>query len=852
MKATQMADRPQSGAHRWITTVVMVAMLAMNFAGFGAQPASAAPQPPAPTFVDYAQCANGKAPSVATNCSDGWINGILNPNNSHYAEDQVTPQRAEVIVPAGTGLAHTLTFRYQARKGGIHAYDSLATWNYTQTTADPCQGLATGDCVGGIASTFPIPSDPTVVADLLGSGTATSGHQLLGQVMTMYGGSITGISVPTHDDPSSQTTDDYATQIVSFTIASALTDTKVQLLFGGHTAASVGPRGWGTGVGSSSVSGGPYHIKWDAADGQSIGQRDNQIQGGNLIVQPTLVTTASGTVVVGSTISDSATLSGGNNPTGSITFNLYGPNDAICATSIFNSSATVNGNGSYGSGNFTTTAVGTYRWIANYSGDTNNLATANGCNEANESVVVTKASPSILTTPSAGGIVGIALTDTAALSGGFAPLTGTVTFNLYAPGDLTCTTSIGSSVGTVSGGSASSGTATTGSYTTSAVGTYHWTAVYSGDANNNGATSGCSAEPVTTTKASPTVTTNASYTSGGAIHDSATLSGGYSPTGTITFDLYGPNDATCATSIFNSSATVSGAGTYQSGNFTPTAVGTYRWIANYSGDANNNATANACNGANESVDVSKVTVLKTQNGAVPTLAYTFVLSGGPDSVNISRTTDVNNQGALDFGFLKPGANYQLCELAVPAGTHSTLQDQGGVVDSNTGNICLTFTLNAGVTTAFTIDNSFPGGGQRTIGYWKNWNSCSHDGAFVDRAAKTGNHLADEFLPQTVGDLVVDSCETAISILSKTPIGEAKNAANDPAFNLAAQLLAAELNVAAGAGTCGAATTAIAQANALLSAINFDGATHDTMSKAQKAQALTLAGILDQYNNGKLC
>ena len=41
---------------------------------------------------------------------------------------------------------------------------------------------------------------------------------------------------------------------------------KVQLLFGGHLAASVGPRGWGNNVGSSFINGGPYHIKLTQVD----------------------------------------------------------------------------------------------------------------------------------------------------------------------------------------------------------------------------------------------------------------------------------------------------------------------------------------------------------------------------------------------------------------------------------------------------------------------------------------------------------------------------------------------------------------------------------------------------------
>ena len=49
------------------------------------------------------------------------------------------------------------------------------------------------------------------------------------------------------------------------------------LLFGGHLAPSLGPREWGVGVGSGSISGGPYHIRITAADGGSVGARDNQI-----------------------------------------------------------------------------------------------------------------------------------------------------------------------------------------------------------------------------------------------------------------------------------------------------------------------------------------------------------------------------------------------------------------------------------------------------------------------------------------------------------------------------------------------------------------------------------------------
>ena len=77
-------------------------------------------------------------------------------------------------------------------------------------------------------------------------------------------------------------------------------------------------------------------------------------------------------------------------------------------------------------------------------------------------------------------------------------------------------------------------------------------------------------------------------------------------------------------------------------------------------------------------------------------------------------------------------------------------------------------------------------------------------------------------------------------------------ASDPAFGLAAQLLAAKLNIVAGAGSCPAAVTAINDAQALLAAINFNGITHDKLSAAQATQANSLATTLDRYNNNLLC
>ena len=70
--------------------------------------------------------------------------------------------------------------------------------------------------------------------------------------------------------------------------------------------------------------------------------------------------------------------------------------------------------------------------MATYSGDTNNTAVSSVCGV--EPVTVGKATPTILTLPSPGGPVGHVISDIATLSGGHTP-TGTVTFDLFAPGE---------------------------------------------------------------------------------------------------------------------------------------------------------------------------------------------------------------------------------------------------------------------------------------------------------------------------------------------------------------------------------------------------------------------------------
>jgi hypothetical protein len=81
----------------------------------------------------------------------------------------------------------------------------------------------------------------------------------------------------------------------------------------------------------------------------------------------------------------------------------------------------------------------------------------------------------------------------------------------------------------------------------------------------------------------PTLTTTASSAQApNAIHDTATLSNTGGQSGSITFKLYSSGAACNGTPLFTSTVSTSGDGDYQSGDYSPTSVGTYQWQASYS------------------------------------------------------------------------------------------------------------------------------------------------------------------------------------------------------------------------------------------------------------------------------
>src|SRR5918999_2976206 len=187
-----------------------------------------------------------------------------------------------------------------------------------------------------------------------------------------------------------------------------------------------------------------------------------------------------------------------------------------------------------------------------------------------------------------------------------------------------------------------SGTASSGTVSAGGVGTYNWTATYSGDASNNPVTSPCRDEQVVIVKATPGITTkpSGSVPAGGVVSDTATVTGGFNPTGTVTFKLFAPGDTACATPIATRTDTLSGSGTAASGNVTIGAAGTYRWTATYSGDANNNSVTSPCSDEQVEVTPQKLTGRAYALAAKASLAGIQLVNVGPlpDTGHISTTS----------------------------------------------------------------------------------------------------------------------------------------------------------------------------------------------------------------------
>ena len=217
-----------------------------------------------------------------------------------------------------------------------------------------------------------------------------------------------------------------------------------------------------------------------------------------------------------------------------------------------------------------------------------------------------QATPKLVTVASfsAGNVVGTAIPqDQATLSGGFNISGGSVTFTLKAPDNtIVDMETIPFTVGGIYN--------TANTFIANQVGTYTWSASYSGNvlnavANDQGGTQ----EQLTTMQATPKLVTVASFSAGNVVgtaipQDQATLSGGFNISGgSVTFTLKAPDN----TIVDMETIPFTSGGIYNTANtFIANQVGKYTWSASYSGDVLN-AVANDQGGTQEQVTTMQAT-----------------------------------------------------------------------------------------------------------------------------------------------------------------------------------------------------------------------------------------------------
>ena len=322
--------------------------------------------------------------------------------------------------------------------------------------------------------------------------------------------------------------------------------------------------------------------------GSSSGSIDEQL---NVCPHGTSIMTNLGvdskSIVFGQSVQDNATVSGmvgSTAMTGSVSFYVSTDSNNWPSTPYSTIALT---NGQAQSASYTPSIAGTYYFKAVYSGDTNYIGSSSG--SIDEQLNVCPHGTSIMTNlgvDSKSIVFGQSVQDNATVSGmvGSTAMTGSVSF--YVSTDSNNWPSTPYSTIALTNGQAQSA-----SYTPSIAGTYYFKAVYSGDTNYIGSSSGSIDEQLNVCPHGTSIMTNLGVDSksivfGQSVQDNATVSGmvgSTAMTGSVSF--YVSTDSNNWPSTPYSTIALTN-GQAQSASYTPSIAGTYYFKAVYSGDTN--------------------------------------------------------------------------------------------------------------------------------------------------------------------------------------------------------------------------------------------------------------------------
>ena len=308
--------------------------------------------------------------------------------------------------------------------------------------------------------------------------------------------------------------------------------------------------------------------------------------------------------------------------------------------------------------------------------------------EIEHATIDTCAQPTLTTKLSQNSILNTgSVTDTATLADATSDASGAITISVYSGSDGTACT--GTPVASKTATPATDGN---GDYSASfsglPAGSYEFQASIAADAKNLSAVSVCGSEPLTVQNR-PTIVTSQDPGSGSAgdiYKDRATLSGGASPTGTITFDLFG-NQTCSGTPLAEETVPVTnGNDTYETATGAQLdEAGTYYWVASFGGDANNLPARSGCADEPVVVNGASIHILKTADAAKVSagdpIGFTMTVwnSGAGDAHGVTLADQLPAKPGLDWKVDETGGFGPSCSISsgglltcgpvtVPAGT----------------------------------------------------------------------------------------------------------------------------------------------------------------------------------------
>ncbi|MFP2908088.1 hypothetical protein ACLESD_24160 [Pyxidicoccus sp. 3LFB2] len=194
------------------------------------------------------------------------------------------------------------------------------------------------------------------------------------------------------------------------------------------------------------------------------------------------------------------------------------------------------------------------------------------------------------------------------------------------------------------------------------------------------------------------------------------------------------------------------------------------------------------------IQTGDIKIFKRVNGQdfkfLGDLAFTFEIRkgatanypGGEGTVVVGGLiANSDNMGLIHVPAL-PFDTYQVCEVNIPAGWRSSLSVEGGFIPNSFGNpnpntrtVCKDVVVQYPWVHLIEVNNTEyteppppppppPSAPAHTIGYWKNWSSCTggKQEALLDQALAAAGGIR-------IGDLLVKNCQDAVDLLSKSDL-----------------------------------------------------------------------------------